>query len=232
MILNEERKVTLSFYPAEMRDSSPLPAVLILPGGGYRLCADGEAEPPAFAYREAGFHAFVLRYTVGKRCSWPLPLEDYEQAVEVIKENASEWGVDINRIAVAGFSAGGHLAACAAVSAANRPAAAVLVYPAILPSSMDSCLPGAPYPNELVTEDTCPCFFAAARDDDNVDIRNTLLMEQALADHGVPFESHIYSVGGHAFSTGESSPWGHELTPRLKNWVGESIGWLRETFRN
>ncbi len=228
IILNEERNVILSVYLTEKAGGGPLPAVIVLPGGGYQICADIEAEPPAFAYREAGFHAFVLRYTVGSCCRWPLPLDDYEQAMEVIKDNAAAWGVDVNRIAVAGFSAGGHLAACAAVSAKNAPAAAVLVYPAILPPSMDSCPPDIPYPNELVSEHTCPCFFAAARDDDTVDIRSTLVMEQALAEHGVPFESHIYSTGGHAFSIGEASPWGHELTPRLKNWVGESIGWLKE----
>ncbi|MBR3397205.1 MAG: alpha/beta hydrolase [Lachnospiraceae bacterium] len=226
IILNEERGVTLSVYLSEKAGASPGPAVIVLPGGGYQLCADGEADPPAFAYRDAGFHAFVLRYTVGRSCRWPLPLDDYEQAAEVIKENAKTWGVDVNKIAVAGFSAGGHLAACAAVSAKNAPAAAILVYPAILYSSF----PDAPNPNELVSEKTCPCFLTAARDDNVVDIRNTLAMEQALAEHGVPFESHIYSVGGHAYSIGEASPWGHELSPRLKNWVTESIGWLKEVL--
>ena len=56
-----------------------------------------------------------------------------------------------------------------------------------------------PYPNEEVTKETCPCFLAAARDDRVVDIRNTLEMELALAKTGIPFESHIYSYGGHGF---------------------------------
>ena len=49
----------------------------------------------------------------------------------------------------------------------------------------------APHPCDDVTEGTCPCFFTAARDDDDVDITNTLKMELALTEHGVPFESHI-----------------------------------------
>ncbi len=226
--LNEERNVTLTAYLWE--DETVRPAILVLPGGGYRICADGEADPPAEAYARAGFQAFVLRYTVGDQCRWPMPLEDYGQAVRLLKSKAGEWHLDPDRIAVAGFSAGGHLAACAATMSEERPAAAVLVYPAILPDCMDHCLPGTPYPNEHVSESTCPCFFTAARDDDDVDIRNTLVMEQALAEKGIPFESHIYSVGGHAFSLGISSPWGHELTPRLKNWPEESIGWLREVL--
>lgn len=226
--LNSDRNVTLTAYIN--KSDRPLPAVIVMPGGGYRICADGEADPPARAFYEAGFQAFVLRYTVGKNCVWPQPMEDYEQAAAYIKEHADEFSVDTERIAVCGFSAGGHLAACAATMAENRPAAAVLVYPAILKECMDDCIPGAPYPNENVTKKTCPCFFTAARDDDDVDIINTVIMEEALIKAGVPFESHIYNTGGHAFSTGESSPWGHELTPRLKNWVAEGIGWLKETL--
>ena len=228
ILLNKERNVTLSAYLNETEGT--LPAVLVMPGGGYRICADTEADPPAKAYFEAGFQAFVLRYTVGDECVWPQPLEDYEQAMAYIKEHAEEMHVDTEKIAVCGFSAGGHLAACAATFAKTRPAAAVLVYPAILKESMDDCLPGTQFPNEYVSKDTCPCFFAAARDDDDVDILNTIVMEEALAKAGVPFESHIYNIGGHAFSTGESSPWGHELTPRLVNWVKESTGWLMETL--
>ena len=230
IVLNERRNVTLHACLQEEGSGQPLPAVLVLPGGGYQVCADAEAEPPAFAYQEAGFQAFVLRYTVGRQCEWPLPLQDYEQAMEVIRSNAGQWNIDPDKIAVAGFSAGGHLAACAATVSKVRPAAAVLVYPAILKECMDDCLIGVPCPDQEITDSTCPCFFAAARDDDMVDIRNSLKMQLALADHNIPFESHIYSVGGHAFGTAQSSPFGHAMTPRLGNWVKESIGWLKETL--
>ena len=226
--INENRNVTLTAYFADDSCAKDLPAVLVIPGGGYRVLSEVEAEPPALAYREAGFHAFVLQYTVGELCRWPLPIEDYEEAMELIEQNADKWHIDTSRIIVAGFSAGGHLAACAAATAKHRPAACVLAYPVILPNAVNQCIPGGPYPAEHVTDDTCPCFFVAARDDDMVDIRNILAMQQALADHNVPFESHIYSVGGHAFAVGEISPMGHELTPRLKNWVAESVGWMKE----
>ena len=87
-----------------------------------------------------------------------------------------------------------------------------------------------PCPNELVTADTCPCFFAAARDDRTVDIKNTLMMELALAEKGIPFESHIYSFGGHGFSTAE--PWiiTNSVSERVPHWVDDSIGWLKETL--
>ena len=60
-------------------------AVLVLPGGGYVMCSDLEADPVALAYARAGYQAFVLRYTVGPDCVWPEPLADYEQAIPTVQ---------------------------------------------------------------------------------------------------------------------------------------------------
>ena len=233
IILNDERAVTLTAYIQEVDGEfgfSKRPAMLVLPGGGYAMCSDREADAVAMAYLKAGYQAFILRYTCTPKGTWPLPLEDYEQAMELISENAEAWHVDSDRVAIAGFSAGGHLAACAATIAEHRPAAAVLVYPAILKDICDMCQPGMPYPHEHVGADTCPCFFVAARDDRTVDISNTLRMELALAEKGIAFESHIYSYGGHGFSTGEDWIITNSVCPRLPRWVSDSIEWLGEVM--
>ena len=188
IILNENRNVTLTAYIQEVDGEfgfSRRPAMLVIPGGGYAMCSDREADPVAMAYLKAGYQAFVLRYTCTPKGKWPLPLEDYEQAMARIEEHADEWHLDKSRIAVVGFSAGGHLAACAATVAEHKPAAAVLVYPAILKDICDMCQPGMPYPHEHVTAQTCPCFLVAARDDRTVDISNTLRMELALAERAL-----------------------------------------------
>lgn len=148
----------------------------------------------------------------------------------VIVENAEAWHIDPAKIAVVGFSAGGHLAACAATIAEHKPAAAVLVYPAILKDIVDICQPGMPYPHEYVTRETAPCFFAAARDDRTVAIQNTLMMEMALADKGVAFESHIYSYGGHGFSIAEDWVNTNSVCSRVPRWVSDSIEWLGEVM--
>ena len=218
IILNEERNVTLTAYIQEADGEfgfSKRPAMLVIPGGGYAMCSDREADPVATAYLKAGYQAFVLRYTCTPKGKWPLPLEDYEQAMALIEERADEWHLDKTKIAAVGFSAGGHLAACAATIAEHKPAAAVLVYPAILKDICDMCQPGMPYPHEHVTAKTCPCFLVAARDDRTVDISNTLRMELALAEKGIAFESHIYSYGGHGFSTGEDWINTNSVCPRL-----------------
>lgn len=233
IVLNEERNVTLTVYTQEVGGEFGFgrrPAMLILPGGGYAMCSDREADPVAMAYLKAGYQAMILRYTVTSMGKWPLPLDDYEEAMDLIEKNAEKWSVDTSRIAAVGFSAGGHLCACAATVAKHRPAAAVLVYPAILKDICDLCQPGMPYPNEHVTQDTCPCFFVAARDDRTVDITNSLMMQIALAEKGVPFESHIYSYGGHGFSTAEDWVKQNGVSDRVQNWVMDSIGWLKETL--
>ena len=159
IILNESRNVTLTAYLQEVEGEfgfSKRPAMLVIPGGGYAMCSDREADPVAMAYLKAGYQAFVLRYTCTPKGKWPLPLMDYEQAMALIEENAEAWHIDTTKIAVVGFSAGGHLAACAATVAEHKPTAAVLVYPAILKDICDLCQPGMPYPHEHVTAETCP----------------------------------------------------------------------------
>lgn len=233
IVLHEDRAVTLTCFlqPVEGEFGFPKrPAMVVLPGGGYEICSEREADPVALAYSQAGYQTFILRYTLKKNGLWPCPLEDYDEAIDLIKKHADEWHVDTDRIAVAGFSAGGHLAACAATMARNKPAAAVLVYTPTLQEMADLCQSDIPLPHEHVDADTSPCFFAAARDDRVVDIRNTLTLEMALAEHGVPFESHIYAYGGHGFSTGE--PWVVTSTvcPRLTGWVSDSVEWLGEVM--
>lgn len=229
--LDKERNVSLTAYIQEVDGEfgfSRRPAMIVIPGGGYAMCSDREADAVAMAYLKAGYQVFILRYTVSSKGGWPNPLNDYEQAMALIMEKEVEWHIDTAKIAVVGFSAGGHLAACAATMAEHKPAAAVLVYPAILKDIVDMCQPGMPYPNESVTPETSPCFIVAARDDRTVAIQNSLMMELALAENGVAFESHIYSYGGHGFSTAEDWINTNSVCSRLPEWVKYSIEWLGE----
>lgn len=233
ILLNKERNVTLTAYIQEADGEFGFvkrPAMVVIPGGGYAMCSDREGDPVAMAYLKAGYQAFVLRYTVKDKGGWPHPLNDYEQAMALISEKTDEWHIDPAKIAVVGFSAGGHLAACAATIAEHKPAAAILVYAPVLKDIVDMCQPGMPYPYQHVTPETCPCFFVAARDDRTVDIKNSLTMELALVEKGVAFESHIYSYGGHGFSTAEDWINTNSVCLRLPRWVPDSIQWLGEVM--
>ncbi|MGH2566619.1 MAG: alpha/beta hydrolase, partial [Ginsengibacter sp.] len=90
-------------------------SVVICPGGGYAILAmDHEGVEVAKTFTNYGITAFVLKYRL------PLdsimidkgigPLEDAQQAIRIIRSNASSWGLNPNKIGIMGFSAGGHLA--------------------------------------------------------------------------------------------------------------------------
>lgn len=235
-ILNKERNVTLTCYlqaaGGDFRYVTKRPAVLILPGGGYQYCSAREADPVAFPYLKAGYDAMILRYSVADHDKWPNPLDDYEQAMALIRGKADEWKVYRDKIAVIGFSAGGHLAACAAAMSENRPNAAILGYAVTTGGTVKECNPSAPDVIPHVDGKTCPCFLFATRNDGIVPIQNTIRMIDALEKAGVSFESHIYAYGPHGFSTGDSSiqPADSVMCSRVKNWVGDSIAWLKDIF--
>ena len=234
--LNEERNVTLTCYlqavGGEFRYVTKRPAVLILPGGGYQFCSDREADPVAFPYLKSGYDAMILCYSVAKDEAWPNPLDDYEQAMELIRSKADEWHIYQDKIAVIGFSAGGHLAACAAAMSKNRPNAAILGYAVTTGETARECNPTAPDVISAVDGNTCPCFLFATRNDSVVPIQNTIRMIDALEKNGISFESHIYAFGSHGFTTADSSvqPADDTICSRAKNWVTDSIAWLKDMF--
>lgn len=236
LTLNEQRNVTLTAYLQDVGGEFPnickRPAILVLPGGGYSMCSDREADPIALAYLQAGYQAFVLRYSVQGHSVWPNPLDDYEQAMERIRANAEKWDLYADKVAVIGFSAGGHLAGAAATMAKNKPNAAILGYPAVEGETIRACQATAPDVVSAVDSHTCPCFVFATRTDNIVPISNTLNFTAALAKHGVGFESHIYAYGPHGFSTGSSAVLtpGTEICDRAPSWVADSIGWLKDVL--
>jgi acetyl esterase/lipase len=235
VVLNAERNVTLTIYLQDISPDKRVPAmrpgILVLPGGGYYRCSDREADPVALSYLQAGYHAFILRYSVAQHNAWPNPLDDYEQAMEYIRSHAQQWGLIDDKIAVIGFSAGGHLAACAATMSKNRPNAAILGY-AVAGTDVWGCLPSAPDAIAAVDRNTCPCFLMHTRNDFTVPVDNSIRFMLELAKHDVAFESHIYAFGPHGYSTCDSSiqPHGDHLCDRVANWVPDSIGWLRDVF--
>ena len=235
LTLHEDRNVTLTAYlqdvGGEFGGIDKRPAVLILPGGGYAMCSDREADPVAFPYLKAGYQAFILRYSVGKDSVWPNPLNDYEEAMALIREKSDEWHVISDRIAVIGFSAGGHLAACAATMSKNRPNAAILGYPVIDGDCVAVYESTAPDAAKAVDEKTCPCFVFTARTDSVVPVANTVHFLDALTRNDVIYESHIYSHGPHGFSTCDSSLQDLSvICSRAPRWVEDSVEWLKDVM--
>lgn len=209
-------------------------AAIIIPGGGYGfLSIDNEGEEQARWLTERGVTCFILYYRLpgeGWKNRATVPLQDVQRAVRIVRSRAAEFAVDAGRIAVLGFSAGGHLAGSiatrfderiyAAIDGADqlsaRPDFVGMIYPVVTlaqsfvhAGSRDALLgPGstaaarkAASIENLVTQATPPVFLAHAGDDDLVPIANSLAMYGALLDKGRPTELHAFDKGGHGFGT-------------------------------
>ncbi len=234
---NEDKSVSLTAY---LLDSSPempafnvRPAMLVIPGGGYGMCSDREAEPIAMLYALEGYHTFVLRYSVGRRgegYSFDRPLADAERAMKYIRGNAVEFGIGPNKIAAIGFSAGGHLCSAIGTLGENKPNALVLAYPCILSDIGEVLQCDVPSTNEYVTDKTPPTFIFHAVDDTLVPVRNSLAFASALAEKGVDFEMHLFEKGGHGFSLATPVVCNGNFNQDAYKWAELSINWLRKHF--
>ena len=205
------------------------PAMIVVPGGTYRNVSPSEGHLPAEEFYRAGCNVFVLAYTVNL-LDEPLklqPLQDISRAVRLIRRNAEKYSVDPSKLALCGFSAGGHLCASLCVhygdiidaepeyqSISNRPDAAVLAYPVITSGeyahrdSITALLGSNPSEDELeymslekhVTSDTPPCFLWQTVTDATVPVENSYLFAQACRKNGVRFAHHVFSEGVHGLS--------------------------------
>lgn len=228
--------VTLTTYVHEQSPKLPnvtrRPAVLVLPGGGYEHCSDRESEPIAIRLAGVGYHAFVLRYRTAGSATWPNPLTDAEAGLRTIIDNAQQWGVESDRIAVLGCSAGGHLAASLALYGQVKPARLMLLYPVITAGTLQGCQPethGAPDLLSAVTPDAPPAFMAHSVHDELVPVTDSLSFAETLSAHEVPFELHVLSSGRHGLSLANSITDSDDASmtdPTFATWIDRAIEWL------
>jgi len=183
-------------------------AVLIVPGGGHRyLNIESEGYALARWLAGKGVAGFVLKYRLAKdqtveHSPYRIAVEevqDTKRALRLVRSRAAEWGVDPSRIGIAGFSAGGHLAAMASMSYDSGDPASADPVERVSSKPAFQCLIYPGEPEEIVpTKDSPPAFLVAGFQDNLADglIRSSLLFKKA----GVPVELHVYMGVGHAFN--------------------------------
>lgn len=235
--ITDDSEVTLTAYLADVSNEMPetrnRPAMLVLPGGAYKFCSDREAEPVALTYLALGFNAFVLRYSLNEKAEFPTPLNDARAALSFIRKSCENFHINPQKVAVCGFSAGGHLAAALSAMSEEKPNACVLGYPCILESIGSILAKPIPSVEKYVTPQTPPTFIFAASDDSTVPIENSLQYALALSRNDVPHEMHIFSEGEHGFSLANELVCGSEWLEKCKPcsyWVNRSAEWLKFTF--
>lgn len=208
-------------------------AVIICPGGGYsHLAIDKEGTKVAKWLNDLGIAAFVLKYRLPSDLIMENknigPLQDAQEAIRYVRQNALKYGVDPTKIGIMGFSAGGHLAATLSThyddaiykseyNVSARPDFSILIYPVISmensithKGSQTSLLGENPsvtliesFSNEKkITKETPPAFLVHASDDTVVVPENSINYYLALKNNGVPAELHLYEKGGHGFGLG------------------------------
>ena len=216
------------YLPADGQSTGT--AILIAPGGGHqKLCLGHEGDSLGQWFAEHGIAAFVLRYRLCREPDSPYTLEghamdDTRRAIRTVRANAEAWKINPDRIGIVGFSAGGELAAYAAMNpedgdlqsndpiqrVSSRPDFQGLIYPG--KSNTFTVKPGMP-----------PAFIAFGfhdRDDISIGMAKVYLQYKEA---DVPCEMHVYSHAGHGFGFRPGT------TTAAGDWPQRMCDWLVDT---
>ncbi|MEA5135858.1 MAG: alpha/beta hydrolase [Candidatus Fimivivens sp.] len=245
---------SLDCYPAD----NTTRAVVICPGGRYEFLSQWEDTFIARAFNQAGYHAFVLHYSVTETPLGWRPLRQLAWAVSAVRTGISGMAAT-QKVAVCGFSAGGHLAASLGVQwhnaalfaprtdlAKQRPDALILCYPVISGGEYahqvsftqlageDVAAWNAFSLEKLVSEKSVPAFLWHTVPDMSVSVQNSLLFFEALLRHGVTAELHLYPFGPHGMSLATpevARPAENRLAdPHVASWMALAQHWLVDIF--
>ena len=203
-------------------------AMLVVPGGGYCMVVPHEGEVVAKNFYDKGMNVFVLTYTTDITFAVPLklqPLKDISRAMRVLRVNAKDYHINLNKIVICGFSAGGHVCGSLAThwqdiedeayaDISNRPDGVILSYPVITTGEYTHiysvwALIGQNASKEemeyfsletQVSDKTPPCFIWQTREDDLVPVENSYLFANALREAGVKHAHYVFPYGGHGMS--------------------------------
>ena len=248
VIANVTSPTIIVFKPAKQDVNKT--AIIVCPGGGYaRLATGHEGTEVAEAFNKIGVTVFVLKYRLPfDSCMTNkemVPLQDLQQTIKLVRDQAASFDINPNMLGVLGFSAGGHLASTGITKFSEshientslthlRPDFAILVYPVI---SMDSiiCHKGSRdnllgknaatakiklFSSELqVTVQTPPTFIVHASDDNSVPVENSIRFYQALVKNKVNAEIHLYQNGGHGFGLNNATT--------TDAWFERAAAWMR-----
>lgn len=220
-------------------------AVIVCPGGAYAGRAEHEGPVIAKWLNQIGISAFVLDYRVAPY-QHPAEISDGIRAVRYVRYHAERLGIDPHKIAIMGFSAGGHLAASVSVHYEKnfyeptdaidkvdaRPDATILCYPVIdmfeyrHDGSRTNLLGQNPAQEEKklmalqqqITKATPPAFLWHTSSDQAVPVENSLMYAAGLSQCKVPFELHVYPVGEHGLGLASELPHTAQWSQALERW--------------
>jgi acetyl esterase/lipase len=228
-VCNVHKPTITPYIPAA--DKSTGTAVIICPGGGHsKLCLGHEGYALAEWFRDHGIAAFVLKYRLAREPGSTYTIQDHamadaRRAIRTVRSRAGEWHIQPDRIGILGFSAGGELAAFAAMT--NDPGQKDAADPIEQQSSRPD-FQGLIYPGTSglfnATKGMPPLFIAAGYSDrpDISEGMATLYLKYKAA--GVKAEMHIFANAGHGFGyKPDAKPTAASRWPtRFTEWLTDS----------
>ena len=217
LLLHQVTRPRFVFYRASNCATIRQPAVLVCPGGGYKILSwNQEGVEVAEYFNRLGFSAAVLLYrTEDPRGA----LADAQRAIGILRHKADEYGIDARRLGVVGFSAGANLATALATNWRER------IYPALDAADGESCRPDFFMPiypwdlrarkephnpwagwlktlalrNEFPVDHETPPAFIVQTLDDFCEIETAVALDTALRRAGVDTVLRVYQSGGHGY---------------------------------
>ncbi len=223
---------TITIY-SPSREKANGTAVVVAPGGAYRILAiEHEGTQVCEWLNSIGVTAALVKYRVPKR-SGQMPdnlamIQDAQRAIALVRSKHKELGIDPTRVGMLGFSAGGHLTACTALTkkrmydsvdkadtiSSPEPNFAILIYPAYLTDKAGKLAP------ELVVKPDSPPMFLAYSSNDAVTNEGSPALYLALTKNKVPVEMHAYATGGHGYGMRKTG------TPSA-SWPARAADWMK-----
>lgn len=213
-------------------------AVLICPGGGYNSVAvKHEGEVFAKWLNSIGITGIVLKYRMPNKHK-EVPLDDVWQAMRYIRNNAKDLHLNKNKVGIAGFSAGGHLAATASTSFSvdsinTRPDFSVLFYAVTMmdnttdKGSVSNLLGNDPSEEDLkkfspvkqINKNTPPAILFISNDDTAVSPKNSIDYYLELKKNNIGSALYIFPSGDHSWGMNSDFKYHNQMLSLLEVWL-------------
>ena len=226
----EDTKFTLDTYwldpISDFEKPNDYPVAIICPGGAFKFHSDREAQPIAMKFNSEGMHALVLHYQLidDEHTVYPLALQEMATTLNWLKEQSDLHHIDLNKVVLVGFSAGGHIVAdfnsimldpeqrvkIFPEELAVEPAVNVLGYSVVdmtlgWPKDEDWSMKVSSdiyywQAQEHLTKNGKPTFIWQTVTDQTVPVMNSIIYAQKMDLLGIPYEMHLFGSGGHGLS--------------------------------
>ena len=246
LIVHQISRPSLTVYKPKVSNGTAV--IIFPGGGYWIEAAGHEGADVAKKLNEMHITAFVLKYRIPDSATMINKeigaFQDAQRAIQLVRENADKWKIKKNKIGILGFSAGGHLASTVGTHfdksyienpkyTSLRPDFMILIYPVISFTdsighigSRDQIIGKHPtdekikeYSNEMhISSRTPPTFLVHAKDDNVVNVKNSIYFANNLQQYHVPHQLYLYEKGGHGFGMINKTSDVH-WTDLLKEWL-------------